>query len=79
MREYFKEKVKNLVALRSNLFTCVIVLTSGIVGLFFVKIMDIYEILSYCALGILVIAFTYVFGSMYLGLKKDVPQVKDNK
>lgn len=41
--------------------------------------MDIYEILSYCALGILVITFTYVFGSMYLSLKNDVPQVKDNK
>ena len=37
MREYYKEKVKNLVALRNNLFTSVIVLTSGVVGLFFVN------------------------------------------
>ena len=37
MREYYKEKVKNLVALRNNLFTSVIVLTSGGVGLFFVN------------------------------------------
>ncbi len=41
--------------------------------------MDIFEILSYCVLGIIVITFTYVFGNMYLSLKKDVPQVKDNK
>ena len=33
--------------------------------------MDIFEILSYFVLGMLVIAFTYVFGSMYLQLKKD--------
>ncbi len=33
--------------------------------------MDIFEILSYLVLGMLVIAFTYVFGSMYLQLKKD--------
>ena len=37
MREYYKEKVKNLVALRNNLFTSVIVLTSGVFGLFFVN------------------------------------------
>lgn len=35
MREYCKEKLKSLVALRTNLFTCVIVLTGGVVGLFF--------------------------------------------
>lgn len=36
MREYCIEKIKNLVALRNNLFTSVIVLTSGVVGLFFI-------------------------------------------
>ena len=35
MREYCKEKIKNLIALRTNLFTTLIVLISGIVGLFF--------------------------------------------
>lgn len=35
MKEYCKEKVKNLAALRSNLFTCVIVLTGGLFSLFF--------------------------------------------
>lgn len=38
--------------------------------------MDIYNIIAYCALGVLVVAFTYVFGNMYLGLKKDL---KENK
>ena len=37
MREYCIEKIKNLVALRNNLFTSVIVLTSGVVGLFFIN------------------------------------------
>lgn len=37
MREYYKEKIKNLIALRNNLFTCVIVLTGGVTGLFFVN------------------------------------------
>ncbi len=41
--------------------------------------MDIYEIISYCALGVLVVAFTYVFGSMYLSMKKNAPHVKDNR
>lgn len=35
MREYYKEKIKNLIALRSSLFTCVIILTGGLVGLCF--------------------------------------------
>lgn len=37
MREYYKEKIKNLIALRNNLFTSVIVLTGGVAGLFFVN------------------------------------------
>lgn len=35
MRDYYKEKIDTLTTLRANLFTCVIVLTGGIVGLFF--------------------------------------------
>ena len=41
--------------------------------------MDIYEMIAYGALAILVLTFTYVFGGMYLSLKKDISQVKDNK
>lgn len=33
--------------------------------------MDIFEILSYLMLGLIVVVFTYVFGSMYLQLRKD--------
>lgn len=32
--------------------------------------MDIFEILSYLMLGLIVAVFTYVFESMYLQLKK---------
>lgn len=32
---------------------------------------------AYMVLGILVIAFTYVFGSMYLQLRKDRPLKED--
>lgn len=38
MREYYKEKIKNLIALRTNLFTVTIVLTGGVFGLFFMEI-----------------------------------------
>lgn len=38
MREYYKEKIKNLVALRTNLFAVTIVLTGGVFGLFFMEI-----------------------------------------
>ena len=34
MRDYYKEKIRNLITLRSNLFTCIIILIGGIVGLF---------------------------------------------
>ena len=37
MREYYKEKIKNLIALRNNLLTSVIVFTGGVAGLFFVN------------------------------------------
>lgn len=51
MREYYKEKVKTYTELRSNLFTCIIVLTGGIVGLFFTQ-----------AQPSLVLAFAFIGG-----------------
>ncbi len=68
MREYFKEKVKNLVALRSNLFTCVIVLTSGIVGLFFVN-ETAAKLLPFILIGIY---FDLVFLINLLSVNKDI-------
>ena len=50
MREYYKEKIKNLIALRNNLFTCIIVLTGGVVGLFFVDSMSI-KLFPFIAIG----------------------------
>ena len=41
MNEVDKERLKNLISLRSNLFTVVIVLTTGVLGLFFVKLSKI--------------------------------------
>lgn len=50
MREYYKEKIKNLVALRNNLFTSVIVLTSGVVGLFFIN-QSFVKLLPFMVIG----------------------------
>jgi len=38
MKDYYIEKIRTLTTLRANLFTCVIVLTGGIVGLFFADV-----------------------------------------
>lgn len=50
MSEYHKEKVKSLVALRNNLFTAVIVLTSGVMGLFFVNI-PFWKVILFVSIG----------------------------
>lgn len=38
MREYYKEKIRNLISLRIKLFIIVVVLTGGIIGLFFMEV-----------------------------------------
>lgn len=38
MREYCKEKVRALVSYRTNLFTCLIVLTGGVFGMLFTNV-----------------------------------------
>ena len=35
MKDYYREKIKTLVALRNNLFACLIVIIGGTIGLFF--------------------------------------------
>ena len=50
MREYYKEKLRTLVALRTNLFACIIVLTGGIFGLFYSSI-ELYKLLIFEILG----------------------------
>ena len=50
MKDYYKEKIRTLTTLRANLFTCVIVLTGGIVGLFFSNI-KISIIVTFALIG----------------------------
>lgn len=50
MREYYKEKIKNLIALRTSLLTVVIVLTGGIIGLFFMGV-PLVQILPLAVIG----------------------------
>ena len=38
MKEYYQEKIRTLTAYRSNLFTCLIVLTGGVCGIFFLDV-----------------------------------------
>lgn len=51
MREYYKEKIKNLVALRTSLFTIAMVLTGGVVGLLFMDISPV-KILPLAVIGV---------------------------
>ncbi len=51
MREYYKEKIKNLVSLRTSLFTIAMVLTGGIVGLLFMDI-PLVKILPLAVIGV---------------------------
>lgn len=51
MSEYYKEKIKNLIALRTNLFTVVIVLTGGVISLVFMDI-PFMQILPLALIGI---------------------------
>lgn len=51
MSRYYKEKIKNLIAFRTNLFTCLVVLTGGVFGLFIIDI-PVYKIVPLALLGI---------------------------
>ncbi len=68
MRDYYKEKIKNLVALRTNLFTCVIVLTGGVAGLFFVNESTL-KVLPFILIGIY---FDLVFLINLLSVSRDI-------
>lgn len=68
MREYYKERIKNLVALRNNLFTSVIVLTSGVVGLFFID-QPYIKLFPFIAIGAY---FDFVFFMNLLSVNKDI-------
>ena len=50
MRDYYKEKLKALTTLRNNLFTCLIVIIGGTIGLFFADI-DVVKTLPFAFVG----------------------------
>ena len=71
MREYCKEKIKNLVALRNNLFTSVIVLTSGVVGLFFIN-QPFIKLVPFMLIGVY---FDFVFLVNLLSINDKIDKV----
>ena len=71
MNEVDKEQLKNLISLRSNLFTVVIVLTTGVLGLFFVKLSKI--IVAF--LFLTGIYFDFLFLSNLLKINQDIDEL----
>ena len=70
MREYYKEKIKNLISLRASLFTIVVVLTGGIIGLFFMNV-SLIKILPLAVIGVYY-DFVFVSNIFYINNKIDV-------
>ncbi len=71
MNEVDKERLKNLISLRSNLFTVVIVLTTGVLGLFFVKLSKIMV----AFLFLTGIYFDFLFLSNLLKINQDIEEL----
>ena len=71
MNEVDKERLKNLISLRSNLFTVVIVLTTGVLGLFFVKLSKIMV----AFLFLTGIYFDFLFLSNLLKINEDIEEL----
>lgn len=68
MREYYKEKIKNLISLRASLFTIVVVLTGGIIGLFF---MDV-SLIKILPLAIIGVYYDFVFVSNIFSINNKI-------
>lgn len=68
---YLKEKLRNLISLRTNLFAVLIVLTGGLFGLFFTSLTTIkfYVLL---AIGIY---FGWVFLTNLLSINKQIEEL----
>ena len=71
MNEVDKERLKNLISLRSNLFIVVIVLTTGVLGLFFVKLSKIMV----AFLFLTGIYFDFFFLSNLLKINQDIEEL----
>jgi len=50
MRDYYKEKLRVLTTLRNNLFTCLIVIIGGTIGLFFTDL-NIIKAIPFTVVG----------------------------
>lgn len=68
MREYYKEKVKNLISLRASLFTIVVVLTGGIIGLFFMNV----SLIKILPLAIIGVYYDFVFVSNIFSINNKI-------
>ncbi|MBO6087554.1 hypothetical protein J6P92_04310 [bacterium] len=68
MKEYYVEKIRELTTLRTSLFTAIIILTGGMVGLFFT---DANLILRF-ALFILGLHFDVVFLNNMISTHNDI-------
>lgn len=68
MREYYKEKIKNLISLRASLFTIVVVLTGGIIGLFFMNV-SLIKILPLAVIGVY---YDFVFVSNIFSINNKI-------
>lgn len=68
MKEYYVEKIRELTTLRTSLFTAIIILTGGMVGLFFT---DANLILRF-ALFILGLYFDVVFLSNMISAHNNI-------
>ncbi len=68
MREYYKEKIKNLISLRASLFTIVVVLTGGIIGLFFMNV----SLIKILPLAIIGVYYDFVFVSNIFSINNKI-------
>ena len=68
MKEYYVEKIRELTTLRTSLFTAIIILSGGMVGLFFTDA----NLILRCALFILGLHFDIVFLSNMISTHNDI-------
>ena len=68
MGEYYKEKIKNLISLRASLFTIVVVLTGGIIGLFFMNV----SLIKILPLAIIGVYYDFVFVSNIFSINNKI-------
>ena len=71
MKEYYQEKIKNMIALRTNLFTTVIILTGGVLGLFFIEI-PLSKLVLFLIIGVY---FDFIFLSNLISIDRNITRI----